>query len=171
MAARIRANVSLDFIQEGRAGEASGRRDDTGFGAIVDEEIAASRIDPVPARLPPDYIPETRLRIDFYRQLAMAGSLESLQEITEALADRFGQPPKPVQRLLAVTRIRIRAEMAGIRSVETEGNRLKCLKADSRRGEYLKLSGRFPRLTGTSADLRLRDIERYLTRLCHNTTQ
>jgi transcription-repair coupling factor (superfamily II helicase) len=171
VAARIRANVSLDFIQEGRAGEASGRRDDTGFGALVDEEIAASRIDPVSAHLPGAYIPETRLRIDFYRQLAMADSLESLKEITEALTDRFGKPPKPVQRLLTVTRLRIRAEMAGIRSVETEGNRLKCLKADSRRGEYLKLSGRFPRLTGKTADLRLRDIERFLTRLCHNTTQ
>jgi transcription-repair coupling factor (superfamily II helicase) len=169
VAARIRANVALDFIQEGRSGESTARRVETGFGALMEEEIAASRIDPVPAYLPAGFIPETRLRIDFYRQLAMADSLDSINEITEALRDRFGKCPKPVNRLLAVSRIRVRAEMAGIRSVETEGNRLKCLEAHSKKGQYIKLSGRFPRLTGNTADLRLRDIEHFLTRQCHNT--
>ncbi|MFO7725114.1 MAG: transcription-repair coupling factor, partial [Oceanipulchritudo sp.] len=69
-AARIRASVALDFIVEGRAGEASARRDETGFGALLDEEIATTRIEPVPAYIPGDYIAETRLRIEFYRQLA-----------------------------------------------------------------------------------------------------
>ncbi|NDV63486.1 transcription-repair coupling factor [Puniceicoccales bacterium CK1056] len=169
VAARIRANVALDFILEGRSGEASARRSETGFGALVEEEIAATRIDPVSAYLPGEYLPETRLRIDFYRQLAMAGSLETVDEIGEALQDRFGKHPRPVKRLLTVSRIRVRAEMAQIRSVETEGNRLKCLPAHARSGQYIKLSGRFPRLTGNTADLRLRDIEQFLTRQCHNT--
>jgi transcription-repair coupling factor (superfamily II helicase) len=171
VAARIRANVALDFIREGRAGEAAGHRAETGFGALHDEEIAATRIDPVSARLSGEYLPETRLRIDFYRQLAMADSLDSLAGIEAALRDRFGPPPEAVVRLLAVTRIRVRAEMAGIRSVETEGNRLKCLPAKAAKGEYLKQAGRFPRLTGKTADLRLREIEHFLQRQCPTTPQ
>jgi transcription-repair coupling factor (superfamily II helicase) len=169
VAAHIRAAVALDFIQQGRAGEAAGHRAETGFGALHDAEIAATRIAPVSAHLPADYLPETRLRIDFYRQLAMADTLESVGEIADALQDRFGKPPKPVQRLLAVTRVRVRAEMAGIRMVETEGNRLKCQLAKGPKGDYLKLSGRFPRLTGRTADLRLREIEHFLQRQCPTT--
>jgi transcription-repair coupling factor (superfamily II helicase) len=169
-AARIRASVFLDFIREGRSGETSARRSEIGFAALMEEEIESTRIDPVPANLPADYIPETRLRIDFYRQLAIAGSLEELQEIADALTDRFGRPPAPVRRLLAVTRVRVRAEIAAIRTVETDGNRLKCLPANARQGDYIKLSGRFPRLTGNTADLRLRDIEQFLTRQCHKNT-
>ena len=162
VAARIRATVALDFIKEARSGTASARRSETGFGALLDDELEAGRIPPVPANLPTGYIPETRLRIDFYRQLASSGTLEEVKDIAEGLEDRFGKPPKETQRLLALTRIRIRAEMAGLRSVESEGNRLKCRLAASRKSEYLKLSGRFPRLTGKSAEPRLRQIEQFL---------
>ena len=166
-AARIRANVYLDFIREGRSGEASAKRTEIGFAALVDEEIDPYRIEAVSANLPESYIPETRLRIDFYRQLAMASSLEGVDEIEASLKDRFGKLPVPVRRLVTIARIRVRAEMAGIRSVETEGNRVKCLPARARKGDYLKQAGRFPRLTGKTADLRLREIEQFLTRLCH----
>ncbi len=166
VAARIRASVSLDFIQTGKSAE-SVKSINSGFEALMDEEIARTRIDPVSASLPTDYIPESRLRIDFYRQLALAATLEEVEEIKDALKDRFGEFPPTVMRLLAVSRIRVRAEMAGIRSVETDGNRLKCAPATAKRGEYIKLSGRFPRLTGQSPDLRLRDIEQFLTRHCH----
>jgi transcription-repair coupling factor (superfamily II helicase) len=163
-AARIRANVFLDFIREGRSGDGSAKRIETGFAALMDEEIAKTRIEPVSAYLPADYIPETRLRIDFYRQLAMTSSLEELKEIEESLQDRFGTSPKTVQRLNHVARIRILAEMAGIRTVETDGNRLKCVPAHGKKGDFIKQSGRFPRLTTNSADLRLREIEHFLTR-------
>ena len=165
-AARIRANVFLDFIREGRSGETSARRVETGFAALAEEELAGTRIDPVSARLPEDYIPETRLRIEFYRQLAMAASLDEVEEISSALVDRFGRQPKSVERLVTVARIRVRAEIAGIRTVETEGNRLKCQLAGSKKGQFLQQSGRFPRLTGQTPDLRLREIEQFLIRQC-----
>ena len=166
-AARIRANVYLDFIREGRSGESSAKRIDTGFAALMDAEIAESRIEPVSAHLPASYIPETRLRIDFYRQLAMASSLEEIASIEESLSDRFGRLPETVTRLISVSRIRIRAEIAGMKTVETDGNRLKCQRIHSKKGAYFQQSGRFPRLTGHTANLRLREIEQFLTRLCH----
>jgi len=167
VAARIRAQVSIDFIQESGQGEST-ESYEPGIRAIKEEEIAKSRISSVPAFLPGHYIPEARLRIDFYRQLAMADSIEATKGIADALKDRFGKLPPPVARLITITRLRVRAEMAGIRSVETEGNRLKCIPATAKRGEYIKLSGRFPRLTGGKAHLRLREIEQFLTRWCHS---
>ncbi len=165
-AARIRANVYLDFIRDGRR---DGTKSvDSGFQALVDAEIEKYRIQPVPAEIPADYIPETRLRIDFYRQLAMAGSLEEVDTILDSMEDRFGKPNDPVIRLVKITRIRILAESAGISSVETDGNRLKCRLSHSKKSEFIQQSGRFPRLTGQSADLRLREIEQFLTRLRHN---
>lgn len=166
-AARIRASVYLDFIKDGRSGEDSAKRVETGFAALVDAEIAESRIEPVSAYLPSSFIPETRLRIDFYRQLAMAGSIEEISDIEDSLLDRFGRLPKPVKRLIRCSRIRVRAEIASIRTVETEGNRLKCQPVHAKKGAYIQQSGRFPRLTGQSADLRLREIEQFLTRQCH----
>lgn len=169
VAQRIRAQVSLDFILDDTQNDK--RRTSGGaFSALHEDEIAATRIKPVPAGLPGTFIAEARLRIDFYRQLAMADSLPVVTSIEEALIDRFGKAPPVVKRLLATTRIRIRAEMANIRTVETEGNRLKCQLAKSGPREYYKLSGRFPRLTATTADLRLREIEQFLARLCHNPT-
>jgi transcription-repair coupling factor (superfamily II helicase) len=165
-AARIRANVFLDFIREGRSGQTSARRAETGFAALVEEEIEGTRIEPESAHIPTEYLPETRLRIEFYRQLAMASSLEEITEISDSLSDRFGDQPATVERLVTVSRIRVRAEIAGIRTVESEGNRLKCQLVQGQKGVFIKLSGRFPRLTGQTADLRLREIEQFLARQC-----
>jgi transcription-repair coupling factor (superfamily II helicase) len=164
-ATRIRAQVTLDFIQEDLK-EAAGRSQSSDFDVLREDEIAATRIEPVAANLPESFIGEARLRIDLYRQLAMAETLAAVKGVEEAILDRFGKLPPPVKRLLSVTRIRVRAEMAGISAVETEGNRLKCRLAKSGPREYLKLTGRFPRLTGHTADLRLRDIEQFLARQC-----
>lgn len=164
-ATRIRANVALDFIISGRNAEANQRASEVGIAAIVEEEIAESRLPPVAAELPADYIPEARLRIDFYRQLAIADSVAQVQAIGEAMTDRFGKAPAAVTRLLAVTRIRVRAEIAGIRTVETDGNRLKCQRASGRRGDFVQLAGRFPRLSGRTPAQRLKEIESFLCSL------
>jgi len=148
-AAQIRATVKLDFVVVGdgsataepRVGAKSkdttavqsaqrvGRHED-GYTALKDaEHSAAPQIASIRACLPASYIAETRLRIDFYRRLALAGSTDALKEISAELRDRFGKFGEPVNALLALTEIRIRAEQKGILSVETEGAKLKCLRA------------------------------------------
>jgi len=139
-AAQIRATVKLDFIVVGDA-EPSGERrassesrrvgrHEDGYTALKDaEHSAAPQIEHIRACLPTSYIAETRLRIDFYRRLALAGSADALKEIAAELRDRFGEFGESVNALLALTEIRIRAEQKGILSVETEGPKLKCLRA------------------------------------------
>lgn len=176
-AANIRATVKLDFVFVGEgtppdknaptaatthAGTSSylaiRQAEDTAAGAV-----AVSRIQ---ARLPVAYIAETRLRLDFYRRLALAGTSNALKELEAELTDRFGKFNDDVRALLLVTAIRIAAEQKGIVSVETEGTKLKLLRAGpGRRDDYVQLSGRFPRLVAPRPLARLKEILTYLGNL------
>lgn len=169
-AAMIRANVKLDFVfvGEGAApdGAAAGRHVD-GYRAIKDaeDEKNAVEVDRIQARIPSAYISETRLRIDFYRKLAMADGLPTLKQVENDLRDRFGKFGDEVKALLLITEIRIRAEQKNIVSVETESSRLKCLRNSGRRDDWVQVGTRFPRLTAPKPLLRLREIISFLLNL------
>lgn len=169
-AAAIRATVKLDFVFVGDGSPAPrqhGKHQD-GYTTLRDAEHAASglvEVESIQARLPAGYVSETRLRIDFYRRLALAGSAEDLQQLESDLLDRFGQFDDEVRALLAVTGIRIRAEQKGIGSVETRSSKLKCLRAGSDRDDWVMHGTRFPRLTAPSALLRLDEIATFLDNL------
>ncbi|WP_414663190.1 transcription-repair coupling factor [Horticoccus sp. 23ND18S-11] len=167
-AAAIRASVKLDFVFVGEgAGPANeaGRHTD-GYTAIKDAENEhAVEVARIQARIPPAYIAETRLRIDFYRKLAMADGLPSLKQIESDLRDRFGKFGDEIRALLLITEIRIRAEQKGIVSVETESSRLKCLRNSGRRDDWVQVGMRFPRLTTPKPLLRLREIISFLNNL------
>jgi transcription-repair coupling factor (superfamily II helicase) len=77
----------------------------------------------IQARIPTSYLAENRLRIDFYRRLAMAENLGALKQIEGDLRDRFGRYGDEIKALLLITEIRLRAEQKGIVSVETESSR------------------------------------------------
>ncbi|AHF89362.1 transcription-repair coupling factor [Opitutaceae bacterium TAV5] len=195
-AARHRANVKLDFVfvGESEAGDRplrgagvppapeSGLSNPefqiptsashaTSYTAIKAAEAAAAGavpVEPIQARLPHSWIGETRLRIDFYRRLALAGTPDQLRQIEADLRDRFGEYGEPVRALLLVTEIRIRAEEKGLILVETQGSVLKCVRAGSgpgRPGEFVQLGTRFPRLTAPRPLLRLREILTFLQNL------
>ncbi len=174
-AALVRASVKLDFVSVGEAEpkraavaeEGRGRHVD-GYTAIRDAEEDASggvTVTPIRARIPPSYLGETRLRIDFYRQLALADNPERLRQIESDLRDRFGKFGDEIRALLLVTEIRIRAEQKGILSVETDGNRLKCMRNSGRRDDWVQVGTRFPRLTAAKALLRLKEILIFLNNL------
>ncbi len=171
-AAAVRASVKLDFVfvgenagSEGEAANARGRHKD-GYTAIKDAENEHSvEVAKIQARIPPAYIAETRLRIDFYRKMAMSDSLATLKQIEADLRDRFGKFGDDVKALLLITEIRIRAEQKAIVSVETESSRLKCLRNSGRRDDWVQVGARFPRLTAPKPLLRLREIIAFLNNL------
>ena len=161
---RIRAEVKLDFITTGVGG--SRARSTSGsfsFAAIKDAEYGNRKGELIEASLPSEYIAEPRLRIDFYRRLALAEKLEDVLNIAEELADRFGKRPLPTEALIAVSQVRILAELAGVRRVESEGDRLICkLAMPGKSGEFLKSGSRFPRLQTKDPIKRLNEIQRWL---------
>ncbi|MBL9208125.1 MAG: transcription-repair coupling factor, partial [Opitutaceae bacterium] len=172
-AASIRASVKLDFVFVGEGDPvlpdpARTRGHGSGYTAVKDAEHDASgavEVDRIQARIPSKYLSETRLRIDFYRKLAMSENLQQLKVIETDLRDRFGDFGDEVRALLIVTEIRIRAEQKGIVSVETESTRLKCLRARGPRDDYVMLGTRFPRLTSPKPLLRLKEIIVFLNNL------
>ncbi len=169
-AAAVRATVKLDFVfsgeTPGRAAPGAHGRHADGYTALRDADHAgAVPVARIAGRLPPAYIAETRLRLDFYRRLALAASTAALKDIEAELRDRFGLYGDEVRALLLVTEIRLRAEQAGLALVETEGSRLKCLRATGRRDDWVQPGARFPRLTAPRPLLRLREILSFLNHL------
>jgi transcription-repair coupling factor (superfamily II helicase) len=169
-AAAIRANVKLDFVFVGEGAELdSGRRryEDsyTAIKSAEDDAAGAVEVPKIQARIPTPYISETRLRIDFYRKLALAETPAAIKVIEADLKDRFGKFGDEVRALLLVTEIRIRAEQKNLLSVETESSRLKCLRNSGRRDDYVMLGTRFPRLTAPKPLLRLKEIITFLNNL------
>jgi len=165
-AALVRASVKLDFVFVGEGAGAEARSEATdSFSALKQAERIEGEIAKIQARLPAAYLGETRLRIDFYRRLAMAENPKQVKDLEAELRDRFGKFGEPVKALLLVTEIRVRAEQKGVLSVETQGSRLKCLRNSGRRDDFIQLSSRFPRLTAPTPLARLREIIIFLQNL------
>lgn len=175
VARAIRATLRLDFIQQGDSGgdaelpRPAPAETPQGYRALRADQLETERIGLFPVYLPEGFIPETRLRIDFYRQLAMADRTETVAQISEALRDRFGPIPLPAEGLLAATLIRVLAEQKGISEVESEGDRLKLKIAGGKVDNYVKIGPKFPRLTQRNPLKRLQEIIQILKRLPEQT--
>jgi transcription-repair coupling factor (superfamily II helicase) len=79
---------------------------------------------PIDAYLPDDYVPEEPQKLELYRRLGRVVSDDGLAEIRAELLDRYGPLPPPVERLLDVSRLRYRAEEAGVSQVSREDGQL-----------------------------------------------
>jgi transcription-repair coupling factor (superfamily II helicase) len=163
---RIRAEVKLDFITTGEGGRRARSTSGTfSFAAIKDAEYGSQKGELIEAALSAEYIAEPRLRIDFYRRLALAEKNVEVEEIAEELVDRFGALPLATEALIKVSQVRVLAELTGVRRVETEGDRLICRLAQPiQGGEFLKSGTRFPRLKAKDPIKRLTEIQSFFKR-------
>lgn len=139
---------------------------------------------PVDAFIPPSYIEDERQKIDTYKRIAAADRLSLLQEIEEELEDRFGPPPPAVRNLVAVARLRILGEEAGLGAIQIERQRLRLVFERMDRlppdrlgdlGRHLKgrasfLAGKHPEVTiRLGGDNPLREAEEILQLLLKST--
>ena len=86
---------------------------------------APVRVDlPVTAYVPPDYIAYEASKIDAHRRIARARDLHALGDVKAELSDRFGPPPEPVESLLTLQAIRLKAAELAASSVAYRGRRL-----------------------------------------------
>jgi transcription-repair coupling factor (superfamily II helicase) len=76
-------------------------------GESKDEYIEPRMSTDIEAYLPDDYVPDPREKMNLYKSLADARSLERVEELAYELSDRFGRHPEPVRHLLGLRRIRI----------------------------------------------------------------
>ncbi len=86
---------------------------------------APVRVDlPVTAYVPPEYIAYEATKIDAHRRIARARTVGELGDVRAELADRFGPPPEPVENLLTLQAIRIKAAELEATAVLYRGGRL-----------------------------------------------
>ncbi len=83
------------------------------------------RVDlPVTAYVPPEYIAYEASKIDAHRRIARARDLNALGDVKAELSDRFGPPPEPVESLLTLQAIRLKAGELAASSVAYRGRSL-----------------------------------------------
>jgi transcription-repair coupling factor (superfamily II helicase) len=76
------------------------------------------------AYLPDEYVGDPQHKMDLYRRVARTRRPEACYRLREEFKDRYGPLPAPVDNLLAIQRLRIRAGRLGI--VEVRGGRQGC---------------------------------------------
>jgi transcription-repair coupling factor (superfamily II helicase) len=138
---RVDVDVRLDFVAMNEA-----------------ESSKSSVLHPaevrIPAFIPIAYVSDSALRIKAYRGIAEITTLDQLNQLKRDWRDRFGAFPPAVDNLLLLGKIKIAAAEAGITRVEVKEGKVML----TRRGDFILVGGKFPRLVANS-------IESYLGEL------
>ncbi|MGE5604791.1 MAG: transcription-repair coupling factor [Bacteroidota bacterium] len=75
---------------------------------------------PVDAYIPGDYIVDGKQKVDIYKKIAGAGTVQAVNDVTAEIIDRFGTPPKPVGNLLNIAKLKALARELGFASITKE---------------------------------------------------
>ncbi|MCU1416309.1 MAG: mfd [Schumannella sp.] len=144
-------------------GEQSGHIAGVGFDLylrMIGEAVSAFRGDvaegqtelrlelPVDAHIPEEYVESERLRLEAYQKLSTASAPASpddqLDSVVDELTDRYGEPPLQVQNLVAVSRLRRRAQKAGLSDVVAMGGNLRVAPAELPDSIQVRLQRLYP---------------------------
>jgi len=68
----------------------------------------------IPALIPSDYMPDVHLRLVLYKRIAAAPDDQALGDLEAEMIDRFGLLPVPIQNLMRITRLKLRAASLGL---------------------------------------------------------
>lgn len=112
---------------------------------------------PGEAHFPDQFVPEMRMKLDLYRRLARVATDEDLQQVRDEIQDRFGPPPPPALRMLALAGLRIDAGLWAIQSITKEREYVVLAYADAARIRQLAeaSTGKLRIVDGRSAYLPL----------------
>jgi transcription-repair coupling factor (superfamily II helicase) len=103
---------------------------------------------PVDARIPEEYVESERLRLEAYQKLSTASSAaagpDAIEAVREELVDRYGDLPAPAEQLIAVSRLRHRAQKAGLSEVVSMGPNLRIAPLDLPDSRQVRLQRMFP---------------------------
>ena len=94
-------------------------------GISVEESFDTSIDVDIDAYIPMGYIPNEFQKLDIYKRIAGIETEEEAEEMTEELIDRFGDPPKSVENLLYIARVKSMAHQVYLTEVVQKGDTLK----------------------------------------------
>ena len=96
------------------------------------------------AFLPEKYVPYPAQRMALYKKIALIANEEDLEDVTDELLDRFGDPPAPTRNLLRISLIHNAAVKCRITSIRQEGNEIHIYPQDLDFDLWATLSDAFP---------------------------
>ena len=115
----------------------------------------------VPAFIPTSYIADTTLRIQSYRRFAEIATREQLKRLQRDWRDRFGKFPPAVDNLFLLAEIKLAAARADVTRVEVRERKLML----TRRGDFILVGGKFPRLVADRIEAHLREVLELIEKL------
>jgi transcription-repair coupling factor (superfamily II helicase) len=74
--------------------------------------------------LPREYVPDEKLRLQVYQDLAAVQDDEGLEAAQQNIEDRFGKAPQPVRNLFYALRVKQLGQQARLSAIETDGDLL-----------------------------------------------
>lgn len=86
----------------------------------MEEDINVEILLPVEALIPSFYIPDEQERISVYQKLAGSEDEPILKEFQEDLHEEYGAPPRQVENLLGVLRLKLACRRSGVTRVKME---------------------------------------------------
>jgi len=92
-------------------------------GEIV-EEVKSEINLKVDIRIPENYLPQMNLRLNLYKRISSAESLDEIRAIESEIGDRFGPPPPSVSNLCQYGRIKFLAQKLKIQGLDRIDQRL-----------------------------------------------
>ncbi len=112
-------------------------------GAPVEVPAGLSLDLPIEHFLPRDYVPDEKLRLQVYQDLAAVEDEGSLEAAERNLVDRFGRAPVPVRNLIYALRVKLLARRAGLSAIETDGEWLVLRLPVGWAGDHRRLEAQF----------------------------
>ena len=157
---RLDVDLNLDFVA---TNEAEFVVTPARSGGLQSAEAFAKTPPPqrIPAFIPFTYVSDPSLRIRAYRDVAEVTTQEQLQRLGHDWRDRFGPFPAAVDNLFGLIEIKLAAAKSGINRVEVRERKLML----TRRGDFILVAGKFPRLVEAKIEQHLREILELIKKL------
>jgi len=86
----------------------------------------------IDAYIPDTYIDDEEQKITMYKQFQLIQSSEDIDDLGDELIDRFGDYPKEIENLLAVSTIKMYAIRERVESIHERGKKIELLVEDNR---------------------------------------
>ena len=157
---RLDVDVRLDFVMTNEAefiqpnvARASGLR---ARGASETHALPC-----IPAFIPVAYVSDPVMRIRSYREIAEITSREQLERLRRDWRDRFGAFPPAVDNLFLLVEIKFAAAESGVSRVEVRERKVML----TRRGDFILVAGKFPRLVRSKIDQHLPEVVEVIKKL------
>ena len=161
---RLEVDVRLDFVVTNEAEfiTPATSRD----AAFPDVELNVttgkpSLLERIPAFIPVAYVSDPAMRIRAYRETAEITSRAQLERLRRNWRDRFGPFPPAVDNLVALIEMKLGAAESGVSRVEVRERKVML----TRRGDFILVAGKFPRLVGSKIDQHLPEIVELIKKL------